>query len=132
MAKRNLQLVAYCGLDCAECFGYKGTVSKAAKNLRRVMQEAGMKRFWHEIPFLGDYAPFKKALDGISMLHCPRACRGGGGNPRCKIRACCLKKRLAGCWECDGFRTCSKLDPRFLKNIVKIRKRGLAAFAAGG
>jgi len=28
-------LIAYCGLDCAECFGYKMTVSEAAKGLRR-------------------------------------------------------------------------------------------------
>ncbi len=35
----NNVLVGYCGLNCAECFSYKKTVSEAAKALRRELRE---------------------------------------------------------------------------------------------
>ena len=122
MEQRNENLIAYCGLNCAECFGYKLTVSEAAKSLRRELRAAKLKDAWKEIPFLGEYEPFKKALDGLAMLRCPKACRGGGGNPWCKIRKCCQKKGLEGCWECADFETCNKLKDRYVKELKKIQK----------
>jgi hypothetical protein len=32
-------LIAFCGLDCSQCFGYTKTVSEAAKELRRVLRK---------------------------------------------------------------------------------------------
>ena len=118
-------LIAYCGLDCAECFSYKMTVSDAAKSLRRELRVARLKEGWNEIPFLGEYWAFKKSLDGLAMLRCPRPCREGGGNPWCKIRKCAVKKGVAGCWECDNLSTDNELNKRYLVNIAKIRKPGL-------
>ena len=131
MSEQTVNLVAYCGLNCAVCFGYKMTVSEAAKNLRRTLRAAKLKDFWGEIPFLGEYEPFKKALDGLAMLRCPKACRGRGGNPWCKIRICCQKKGFFGCWECEIFEDCKKLDERFKKNVRKIKRMGVEKFVRG-
>lgn len=102
-------LIAYCGIDCSQCFSYKLTVAEAAKTLRGELRTARLKNFWHEIPFLGKYEPFKKSLDGLAMLRCPRGCRGGGGNPWCKIRKCCLRKKFWSCVECEIMESCEKL-----------------------
>jgi len=127
---KDRDLIAYCGLNCAECFGYKMTVSEAAKNLRRELRAAKLKGAWKEIPFLGEYEPFKKSLDGLAMLCCSKACRGGGGPPWCKIRKCCQKKGFDGCWECADFETCNKLVERYVKNLREIKKIGIDGFMA--
>jgi len=130
MSQEAITLIGYCGLNCAQCFGYKQTVSEAAKALRREMRTAKIKEIWPEVPFLGEYEPFKKALDGLAMLRCTKACRGGGGNPWCKTRKCCQKKELVGCWECADYAACSKLAERNLKNIKTIKKAGVEKFAS--
>ena len=128
MDKPDISLVGYCGLDCAECFVYKMTVSETAKSLRRELRAAKLKEAWSDIPFLGEYAPFKKTLDGLAMLRCTKACRGGGGNPWCKIRRCCQRKGFDGCWECADFETCNKLVERYVKNLKTIKKVGISNF----
>jgi len=65
------------------------------------------------------------------MIRCPKACRGGGGNPWCKIRKCAQKKELTGCWECAEFETCAKLEERLIKNLKKIKKVGISGFIEG-
>jgi len=104
------------------------TVSEAAKSLRRELRAAKLKDAWKDIPFLGEYEPFKKALDGLAMLRCTNACRGGGGNPWCKIRKCCQKKGFVGCWGCTDFETCNKLLERYIKNLKKIKRVGIDGF----
>jgi len=131
MNEQGSNLIAYCGLNCAECFGYKMTVSEAAKSLRRELRAAKLKDAWKEIPFLGEYVPFKKSLDGLAMLRCPKACRGGGGNPWCKIRKCCLKKGFDGCWQCADFEACNKLQEEYVKNIKRIKRVGVSGFIEG-
>lgn len=128
MSQPSTLMVAYCGLNCAECFVHKLTVSEAAKALRRELRAAKLKELWPGIPFLGEYVPFKKSLDGLASLRCTKTCRGGGGNPWCKIRKCARKKELIGCWECPDFETCGKLSERYLKNIRQLKKVGLKGF----
>ena len=93
-----------------------------------------MKGAWKEIPFLGEYEPFEKSLDGLAALRCPEACRGGGGPPWCKIRKCCQKKGFDGCWECTEFETCNKLKDEdkdaFIKRIKRIKRIGIDGFIA--
>jgi hypothetical protein len=100
MAGKKAELVGYCGARCLMCFAYKKNVSEAAKALRRELRAEKLKESWKEFPFLADYASFKKSLDGLAMLRCTKMCRGGGGNPWCKIRRCAQRKKLFGCWEC--------------------------------
>jgi hypothetical protein len=120
--EQSLEMIAYCGLDCAGCFAYTKTVSEAAKSLRRELHSVKLKDFWQEVPFLGEYEPFKKSLDGLAKFRCSKTCREGGGNPWCKIRKCAQKNNVAGCWQCDGFETCDKMNPRYVANLKKIKK----------
>jgi len=78
--QQDVSLIAYRGLDCSQCFGYTKTISEAAKGLRRVMRQERMKVAWEVMPFLGDYASFKKSLDALAGLGC-KGCRLGGGPP---------------------------------------------------
>jgi hypothetical protein len=130
MSETELSLMAYCGLNCAECFSYKHTLSEAAKSLRRELRTARLKEAWPDIPFLGEYESFKKSLDGLARLRCTKSCRDGGGNPWCKIRKCCQKKGFDGCWQCADFETCNKLVDRYVKEIKKIKKAEAAASKA--
>jgi len=121
----NESLIAYCGLDCSQCFGHTRTVSEAAKNLRSVMRAERMKAAWPGLPFLGEYEPFKKTLDSLASLGCS-GCRANGGNPWCKIRKCCQKKGYNSCAQCSEFETCDKLKTleAYHKNehIINLRK----------
>lgn len=33
MNQQDVNLIAYCGVDCSQCFGYTKTISEAAKGL---------------------------------------------------------------------------------------------------
>ena len=130
MTRMTTKTLGYCGARCLTCFAYRKNVSEAAKTLRRELRAEKLKESWKEFPFLADYASFKKSLDGLAMLRCTRMCRGGGGNPWCKIRQCARKQEFAGCWECDEVDVCKKLLPAYRPNIYKIRRVGLKAFLA--
>ena len=130
MARTKVETLGYCGARCLMCFAYKRTVSEAAKALRRELRTEKLKDSWKEFPFLADYASFKKSLDGLAALRCTKMCRGGGGNPWCKIRRCAQKRKLAGCWECEDADACSKLLPAYRPNLDKIRRVGLDRFLA--
>ena len=89
------------------------------------------------MPFLGDYDAFKKDLDALAGLRC-RGCRDGGGNPFCKIRKCCQKKGIEGCWECDEFEGCDKSDflrpvhgDAHIKNLRALKRKGTKGFVKG-
>ena len=126
----KVDALGYCGARCLMCFAYKKTVSEAAKALRRELRAEKLKESWKEFPFLADYASFKKSLDGLAMLRCTKMCRGGGGNPWCKIRRCAQKRKLTGCWECDEAKDCKKLLPAYRPNLDKIRRSGMDRFLA--
>jgi len=121
-------LIAYCGLDCSQCFGYTKTISEAAKGLRRAMRAEKIKQVWPSIPFLGDYDSFKKTLDALAGFRC-KGCREGGGPPWCKIRACCCKRGYDSCAQCHEFESCEKLaflqpghKDEHLKNLRRMSK----------
>ena len=134
--------LAYCGLYCGECIMYKGEIADMARDLRKKLRQnkfdkvaAGISTFFKDF---ADYPRCYKVLGAMVKLRCRKVCQDGGGNPFCKIRTCCNKKQIKGCWECDDFETCNKLD--FLKavhgdstykNMRKIRKSGMEAFLAG-
>jgi len=138
------KLIGYCGLYCGDCSGYKGTIAHLARDLHRELEQerfADLAKSLAKIPFfkaLKDFPRCCAVLQTLPKLRCQKACRGNGGPPFCQIRECCREKGFDGCWQCDGSRTCSKLD--FLqaghgdahrKNLRKIRRSGPAAFIAG-
>jgi hypothetical protein len=135
-------LVGYCGLYCGDCHSHKGEIADLARDLRKKLREAdfarvsaGMSKYFKEFE---DYGRCYEVLGAMVRLRCKRGCRNGGGNPGCKIRACCIKKSFDGCWQCGEFETCPKmgflrpihLDAN-LKNLRKIKKEGVQAFTDG-
>lgn len=143
MAKKE-DLIAYCGLYCDDCIGYRGKAADLARDLRQELRRTRFDKTAEalsKIPFFRAYKNYKQCYEVLGALvrfRCKKACRGGGGPPFCKIRKCCRKKHINGCWECDEFETCKKLD--FLKpnhgkahimNLKIIKKKGIKGFLKG-
>ena len=133
-------LVAYCGLYCGDCFGYKGKIADLARDLRKELRQAKFDRAAEGIPFkeFKHYKECYEVLGAMVRLRCKNACKGGGGPPFCKIRKCCQKKGYEGCWKCEEFETCKKLDflepihkDAHIKNLRKIKKQGIDKFLEG-
>lgn len=144
MGEKNNNLMAYCGLCCMDCFGYKGKIADLARDLRKELRDSKFKNF-------ADFAAktsFGKAyknydtcyevLGAMVKFRCKRGCNAGGGPPFCNIRKCCRKKTIEGCWLCAEFEKCPKLD--FLNavhgdahraNLRAIKKKGLSEFLKG-
>jgi len=57
-----------------------------------------------------NYEQCYEVLEAMVKFRCKNACNGGDGPAFCKIRKCCQKKGIKGCWECSDFETCEKLD----------------------
>ena len=140
--KEDSALVAYCGLYCGDCSGHKGEIADLSKELRKKLREARFESTASELSkYFKPFSSYKEAYDFLGALvrmRCKVACRGGGGNPWCKIRACARKKELEGCWDCETFETCTKLaflegvhGIGHLKNLQKIKKNGMKAFLEG-
>lgn len=81
------KLVAYCGLYCGDCFGYKGKIANLAKELRQELRSAKFDKMAKGIPFKAfeNYQECYDVLGALVKLKCKSACKGGGGNPFCKI-----------------------------------------------
>ena len=137
-------LVAYCGLYCGDCFGYKGKIADLARDLRKELRQA---KFGKTAELLSTQSFFKvfgaypqcyEVLGAMVKFRCKKSCRGGGGPPFCKMRICCQKKGIEGCWQCDEFETCKNLDflepshgDAHLQNLRRIKKVGADSFLQG-
>ncbi|MCX6012001.1 MAG: DUF3795 domain-containing protein [Chloroflexi bacterium] len=137
----NSDMVAYCGLCCQDCFGYKGIVADLARDLRKELRASKFKRFadFSSNQSFGkvykDYDKCYEVLGAMVKFSCHKGCRSGGGNPFCKIRNCCQKSSFEGCWQCPDYETCEKLhflipvhQDAHLKNLRKIKKQGIEVF----
>lgn len=144
MSESNTELIAYCGLYCGDCASHTGAVADLARDLRKELRQAKFARtagFLAEIPYFTVYKDYDKCyevLGAMVKMRCKHACRGGGGPPFCKMRKCCQKKGITGCWECVDFETCAHLDflkpvhgDAHIKNLKILRKKGARAFLAG-
>ena len=138
------ELVAYCGLYCGECFAHKGTIADLARDLRKELRQAKFERtadFLASVPFFKafeNYSQCYEVLGSMVKFRCKHTCKGGGGPPFCKMRKCCQKKGINGCWQCAEFETCEHLDflkpshgDAHVKNLRIINKFGIDRFLAG-
>ncbi len=143
MAGKN-DLVAYCGLYCGDCFGYQGKIADLARDLRKELRAYKFDKTAETLSEYSFFSYFKhypqcyEVLGGLVKLRCNKTCKGGGGPPFCKIRKCCQKKEINGCWQCDEFETCEKLDflksnhgVAHIKNLRKISVKGMDEFLRG-
>jgi hypothetical protein len=137
-------LIAYCGLYCGDCHGYRGKIPDLARDLRKELRAARYDKLaaiiaeqsWGKI--FADYEKCYELLGAMMKFRCKVGCRQGGGPPFCKIRTCCQRKEIQGCWECEEFETCGKLDflrhvhgYAHLQNLRTLKKKGAAEFLKG-
>ena len=139
----NTKEIAYCGLYCGDCFGYKQKIADLARDLRKELRQSKFAKTAEalaEVSFFKAYQNYPQCyevLGAMVKLRC-KSCKEGGGPPFCKMRKCCQKKGIEGCWQCDEFETCDKLDflkanhdDAHLKNLRILTKKGVDAFLAG-
>ena len=143
MAGKKNDLVAFCGLSCAECPCYTHTMANLAKELLKEFRKNKLDKVAPclvKIPAFKAFKHYDKGYDllkAVEKFRCKDACRLGGGHSQCEIRKCAKKKKLDGCWQCDDFKTCKNLktleeygdfDKTYLKNLRKIKRIGLTEF----
>ena len=140
MAEKDENLIAYCGLYCGDCFSYQGKIADLARDLRKELRQAKFDKAAEGIPFkeFQNYKECYDVLGAMVRLRCKSGCRDGGGNPFCKMRKCCQKKGIEGCWQCDVFETCEDVSPlepihgdAKQKNLKKLKKAGVEGFLEG-
>jgi hypothetical protein len=137
-------LIAYCGIYCGDCFIGQGKVADLARDLRKELRAyhfEKMAKSFSKVPFfaeLKDYPQCYDVLGALVKLRCNKTCREGGGPPFCEMRKCCRQKGIDGCWECEEFETCDKLDflkanhgDANVKNLRKLKKAGVEGFLKG-
>ena len=140
--KENKNLIAYCGLYCGDCFIYQGKIADLARDLRKELRKSKFSRFAKLISkYFKPYKNYDTTYEVLGMmvrLRCKRTCHNGGGPPLCKVRTCCLKKRIDGCWQCVEFEKCNKLyflravhDDAHIKNLRALRRKGVKQFIRG-
>ena len=144
MSDSAFDLTAYCGLYCPDCNRLRSRASELARDLiaeldsSRFDKYAEAKSSWANQPNkreeLKYYPQFRNILETIIELKCEKPCRLGGGCPTfsCKIMECCLARGLDGCWQCDTFEECGKLDflkplhgDTIMENLKAIREYGI-------
>jgi hypothetical protein len=136
--------VAYCGLYCAECPNHTGVIADLARDLRKQLRNYRFDKtaeLLSKFPFFKEYKKYGdcyNVLGAMVKMRCGRTCKNGGGNPSCKIRACAIRKYYEGCWQCDVYEKCEKLDflrtnhgIAHLKNLKIIKKEGIEEFEKG-
>ena len=137
----DTNLIAYCGLCCADCHGHSGKIPDLARDLRKELRQIHYDKFASFISTYSFGKDFKnydecyKVLGAMVKFRCKKGCRAGGGSPFCKIRICAQKKEIEGCWECNEFGSCKELDflipvhgDAHIKNLRKIKKIGKEDF----
>lgn len=145
MTKKEEELIAYCGLYCGDCHAHQQKVPDLARDLRKELRASKYKKFADFISkekfgeTFKDYDTCYEVLGAMVKFRCKKGCRNGGGNPWCKIRQCCQKKGIDGCWECEEFlNDCKKLkflegvhDDGHIKNLKRLMKKGKKEFIKG-
>jgi hypothetical protein len=143
MAKKQ-DLTGYCGLYCGDCAGYTQTVADLSRDLRKQLRHhrfGQMADMLAKVPVFKEFKDYDKCynlLGTMMKLRCKKTCRGNGGPPKCKVRHCCQKKEIDGCWQCNDFTACEKLKflaahhgVAHLRNLRKLKRHGPAAFIKG-
>ncbi len=104
-------MIAYCGLDCSICDGYRATQANDDEQLAKVA------KIWSK-QFHADIKPEHVICDGCKdgkrkSFHCENTC---------KIRTCCINHEYNSCIECNDF-PCTDLE--FILNNAPDAKNNL-------
>jgi len=95
-------MIAYCGLDCAECSAFKATQAKDAQRKSQLAKK------WTE-GLNVKFTPEDIDCDGCMSDRISGWCR-----KICKIKPCAEEKKVKTCAHCEDY-VCDKLK-QFLSN----------------
>lgn len=141
----NKHHIAYCGLYCRDCIIFKAEIADLAKDLKKKLVRCNFNRIaqgfftlFDEFREFKNYKQCYEVLEAMDRLRCKDVCRDGGGTPSCKIRSCCKNLGIDGCWECQEFESCNKLEylrpvneDAPLRNLRIIKSNGIEGFIKG-
>jgi hypothetical protein len=139
MGDAHLQKTTYCGLYCDDCPFGTGVIPDLARDLRKELRANRFSEVAKALPFpeFKKYEDCYEVLGAMVKLRC-KGCRGGSRSNFCNIAKCVQKKEFEGCWECDLFTDCKKLEfledvhgDAHIKNLRAIKKNGVDAWAEG-
>jgi hypothetical protein len=100
------KIIAYCGLDCAECTAYL-----AHQNNDQALREKTAAEWSkaHNFTFTPE------------MINCT-SCKGDGVQvgycSQCEIRKCAVEKAVVNCGACGEFKTCKTIND-FIAQVPK-------------
>jgi hypothetical protein len=107
------KLIAYCGINCAECGAYL-----ALKNDDQALREKTAVEWTSAHNF--NFTP--------EMINCT-SCKGTGVQvghcSQCEIRKCAMEKGVVNCGACSEFKTCKTINdflaqvPSLMDNLVQ-------------
>jgi len=103
------KIIAYCGLNCAECDAYKATMNN--DNALREKTAAEWTKAFN----------FKFTLDMINCTSCTGQGVKIGHCSQCEMRNCAVKKGVVNCGACADFKTCKTIND-FLKQVPDAAK----------
>ena len=148
MEKSESELTACCGLYCGDCIRYRSRAADLARELLGELEKTGFDRYaaikssparqMDTVRQFRHYRECREVLEAIAALQCSLPCRAGGGclSFSCKILECCRNKDYEGCWQCDGYESCGKLEPLASihgdsprRNLKLIKEMGTEAWA---
>ena len=107
------KLIAYCGLNCAECGAYIALRDDDQALRRRTAAEWTKMHHFRFTPEMINCASCKN--DGVKIGHCSK----------CRIRKCAIKKGVVHCGACVNFETCKTIKghiarvPHVAANLCK-------------
>lgn len=110
------KLIAYCGLDCAECAGYQATQADDLEAMERVAAQ------WRV-----DYNAPSIDVQAVTCDGCTSDKRLGSHCAECEIRACSRERGYASCAACPDY-ACEQLQGFFaMAPAAKLTLDGLRA-----
>jgi hypothetical protein len=111
-------LIAFCGLDCAQCEAYIATQANDKAAQQRLLVK------WRE-----EYNAPDMTLAAVTCDDCTSTGRLGGYCSACPVRACSVSRQMTNCAYCPDYASCEKLAhffnlaPHAKANLDEIRLR---------
>ena len=92
------KMIAYCGLDCAECGAYKAMQNNDQALREKIAAEWTTAHNFNFTPEMINCSSCKS--DGIKIGHCSQ----------CEMRKCASEKDVVNCGACAEFKTCKTIN----------------------
>lgn len=129
----DMKYVTYCGLYCRLCANL-ARIPQLSSALRETLRKEGWEFFGpHAVP---GFEEFWAVLQQLSQSgETCRGCRGGCGDPDCRIRKCAQERNVELCSSCDEYpcpqiHELAKRYPNLISDGARQKEIGVEEWAA--